>query len=70
MAKSATKDVIASLKEMTILDLKELVEAIELEFGVSAAAPTAAAAAGMRLPLLGRSRWRTRSAPLTYADGC
>lgn len=45
MAKLATKDVIASLKEMTILDLKELVEAIELEFGVSAAAPTAAAAA-------------------------
>ena len=45
MAKLETKDVIASLKEMTILDLNELIKAIEEEFGVSAAAPVAAAAA-------------------------
>ena len=45
MAKLATKDVIASLKEMTILELNELIKAIEEEFGVSAAAPVAAAAA-------------------------
>ncbi len=44
MAKLATADVIASLKEMTILELNELIKAIEEEFGVSAAAPTAAAA--------------------------
>ena len=43
MAKLATADVIASLKEMTILELNELIKAIEEEFGVSAAAPTAAA---------------------------
>lgn len=45
MAKLNAVDVIASLKEMTILELNELVKAIEEEFGVSAAAPVAAAAA-------------------------
>ena len=44
MAKLNATDVIASLKEMTILELNELVKAIEEEFGVSAAAPVAAAA--------------------------
>lgn len=45
MAKLNATDVIASLKEMTILELNELVKAIEEEFGVSAAAPVAVAAA-------------------------
>ena len=45
MAKLVTADVIASLKEMTILELNELVKAIEEEFGVTAAAPVAVAAA-------------------------
>ena len=45
MAKLKTSDVIDSLKEMTILELNELVKAIEEEFGVSAAAPVAVAAA-------------------------
>ncbi len=36
---------IASLKEMTVLELNELVKAIEEEFGVTAAAPVAGAAA-------------------------
>jgi large subunit ribosomal protein L7/L12 len=45
MAKLNAQDVIASLKEMTILELNELIKAIETEFGVSAAAPVAAAAA-------------------------
>ncbi len=43
MAKLNNKDIIASLKEMTILELNDLVKAIEEEFGVSAAAPAAAA---------------------------
>ena len=46
MAKLNKDDVIASLKEMTILELNELIEAIEEEFGVSAAAPVAVAGAG------------------------
>jgi large subunit ribosomal protein L7/L12 len=44
MAKLSAQDVIASLKEMTILELNELIKAIEVEFGVTAAAPVAAAA--------------------------
>ena len=44
MAKLTAAELIASLKEMTILELNELVKAIEEEFGVSAAAPTAVAA--------------------------
>lgn len=45
MAKLNAADVIASLKEMTIAEVMELVESIEKEFGVTAAAPVAAAAA-------------------------
>lgn len=37
--------IIASLKEATIMDLADLVSAIEEEFGVSAAAPVAVAGA-------------------------
>ena len=39
------ESIIASLKEATILDLADLVSAIEEEFGVSAAAPVAVAGA-------------------------
>lgn len=45
MAKLSNKDIIASLKEMTMLEIKTLIEEIETEFGVSAAAPVAVAAA-------------------------
>jgi large subunit ribosomal protein L7/L12 len=44
MAKLNKEEVIAGLKEMTVLEINELVKAIEQEFGVTAAAPTAAAA--------------------------
>ena len=46
MAKLSTVEIIESLKEMTILELNDLVKAIEEEFGVTAAAPVAAAGAG------------------------
>ncbi len=46
MAKINIEDIIGSLKEMTILELNDLVKAIEEEFGVTAAAPVAVAAAG------------------------
>ena len=45
MAKLTNEEIIASLKEMTIIELNDLVKAIEEEFGVTAAAPVAAAAA-------------------------
>ena len=38
--------IIEAIKNMTVLELNELVEACEAEFGVSAAAPVAVAAAG------------------------
>ena len=46
MAKLTSEELIASLKEMTILELNELVKACEEEFGVSAAAGVVVAAAG------------------------
>lgn len=45
MPKFTNEEIIASLKEMTILELNDLVKAIEAEFGVTAAAPVAAVAA-------------------------
>lgn len=46
MAKLSTKDFIASLKDMTILEVKELVDAMKEEFGVDPSAVAAAAAPG------------------------
>ena len=40
------EEIIAAIKEMSVLELNELVKACEEEFGVSAAAPAAAAGAG------------------------
>ena len=45
MAKLTNEEIIASLKEMTVLELSELVKAVEAEFGVTAAVATAAAPA-------------------------
>ena len=45
MAKIAKEDIIASLKEYTVVELFDLVKAIEEEFGVKAAAAVAAAPA-------------------------
>ena len=45
MAKLSNEEIISSLEEMTILELNDLVKAIEEKFGVTAAAPVAAAAA-------------------------
>ncbi|HOJ44701.1 MAG TPA: 50S ribosomal protein L7/L12 [Bacilli bacterium] len=43
MAKLTIQEIIASLKEMTLLELNDLVKAVETEFGVTAAAPVAVA---------------------------
>ena len=40
------EQIIEAVKSMTVLELNDLVKAIEEEFGVTAAAPVAAAAAG------------------------
>ncbi len=41
MAKLTKEEIVASLKEMTVLELNDLVKAVEEEFGVTAAAPVA-----------------------------
>ncbi len=44
MAKIKKEDIITCLKEMTIIEIHDLIKSIETEFGVSAVAPVAAAA--------------------------
>lgn len=46
MAKLSTQEFIDALKELTVLELNDLVKACEEEFGVSAAAGMVVAAAG------------------------
>ena len=46
MAKLTTAEVIDAIKELTVLELNDLVKACEEEFGVSAAAGVVVAAAG------------------------
>ena len=43
---SSLDDIMATIKNMSVLELAELVKALEEEFGVSAAAPVAVAAPG------------------------
>jgi len=46
----AIEDIMATIKKMTVLELAELVKALETEFGVSAAAPVVAAAPAAAAP--------------------
>jgi len=46
MAKLSIEEIIAAVKELTVVELNDLVKAAEEEFGVSAAAGVAVAAAG------------------------
>ncbi len=54
MAKMTIEEMVAAVKEMTVLELNDLVKALEAEFGVRAAAPMmatpAAGAAGGAAP--------------------
>ena len=45
MAKLTNEEIIAALKEMTVMELNDLVKAVEAEFGVTAAVAVAASAA-------------------------
>ena len=46
MAKMTTDEFIAAIKELSVMELNDLVKACEEEFGVSAAAGVVVAAAG------------------------
>ena len=48
--KTATDEIMSAIKNMTVLELAELVKALEAEFGVSAAAPVVATAAATAAP--------------------
>ena len=50
MAKLTTAELIEAIKELTVLELNDLVKACEEEFGVSAAAGVVVAAAGAAAP--------------------
>lgn len=50
MAKMTKEDLLTAIEEMSVLDLSELVKALEEKFGVTAAAPVAVAAAGAAAP--------------------
>jgi len=45
---AAVENLMATIKNMTVLELAELIKALEAEFGVSAAAPVAVAAVQLR----------------------
>jgi large subunit ribosomal protein L7/L12 len=46
MAKITAEEMVAAVKEMTVLELSDLVKALEAEFGVRAAAPVMAGGGG------------------------
>lgn len=50
MAKLTKEQMIESLKEMSLLEINDLIKAIETAFGVSAAAPVASAGAAAAAP--------------------
>ncbi len=50
MAKLTTEEFIAAIKELSVMELNDLVKACEEEFGVSAAAGVVVAAAGPAQP--------------------
>jgi len=51
------QEIIEAIKGMTVLELNELVKACEEEFGVSAAAPVAVAAAGAEAAAETKDSW-------------
>ena len=51
------EEIIEAIKGMTVLELNELVKACEEEFGVSAAAPVAVAAAGAEAAAETKDSW-------------
>ena len=52
-----TDAIIESIKGMTVLELSELVKAMEEEFGVSASAPVVAVAAGPAAEVEEKTEW-------------
>ena len=65
MAKLTTAEFIDAIKELTVLELNDLVKACEEEFGVSAAAGVVVAAAGDGAAAAGYTPHTARGCPRT-----
>ena len=68
MAKLTTAEFIEAIKELSVLELNELVKACEEEFGVSAAAGVVVAAAGAAPAEEDNAVLRLRKPRLEYRD--
>ena len=61
--------ILEAIENMTVLELSELVKAMEEKFGVSAAAPVAVAAAGGAAPAAGGGEEKTELTVVLTAAG-
>lgn len=61
--------ILEAIENMTVLELSELVKAMEEKFGVSAAAPVAVAAAGGAAPAAGGGEEKTEFTVVLTAAG-
>ena len=61
--------ILEAIENMTVLELSELVKAMEEKFGVSAAAPVAVAAAGGAAPAAGGGEEKTEFTVVLAAAG-
>ena len=63
------EEIMQAIEGMTVLELSELVKAMEEKFGVSAAAPVAVAAAGAAAPAAGGAEEKTEFTVVLAAAG-
>ena len=61
--------ILEAIENMTVLELSELVKAMEEKFGVSAAAPVAVAAVGAAAPAAGAAEEKTEFTVVLAAAG-
>ena len=61
--------ILEAIENMTVLELSELVKAMEEKFGVSAAAPVAVAAVGGAAPVAGAAEEKTEFTVVLTAAG-
>jgi len=64
-----TEEIIAAIKGMTVLELSQLVKALEAEFGITAAAPVMAAAAAVGAPVAAAVEEQTEFTVILKAIG-
>lgn len=68
MAEGTIEGIMTTIKGMTVLELAELVKALEKEFGISAAAPVMAVAAAGTAPAAGKVEEEKTEFTVTLKD--